>query len=354
MSSDISRQAARICGRWKPPAAAPVRICVFGAPTDRHGWPGSRKRCRQPRRWLCSMRMRRRVRTMCRAALQAAVAAVSRRRSDPAARRHDAAAVLVRASAACAGDAGRARRVAARQCRSGTLAAAGIGAAAMRDVAVIDALCYSHSRHQVIDWPTFSPLLSAWHGARLQARPRAFAQRARAGSICATARCAARSSVRGRSLRALARATGAGTRQRSAATLSARRAARTVGAALASDAADSAISLPRYPGLDAQAGRAARAARLGRRCRTFRARSRRADSERHHLVLDGARQFPTPLLRRGAGTARRQRCRTRRCGASCLPNPIRSTALTPPHLCRVSVVEVAARFRRRRRSWFPR
>ena len=32
----------------------------------------------------------------------------------------------------------------------------------------IDALCYAHGRQQAIDWPTFSPLLSAWNGAALR------------------------------------------------------------------------------------------------------------------------------------------------------------------------------------------
>ena len=31
----------------------------------------------------------------------------------------------------------------------------------------IDALCFAHGSHQAIDWPTFSPLLSAWRGTRL-------------------------------------------------------------------------------------------------------------------------------------------------------------------------------------------
>jgi len=40
---------------------------------------------------------------------------------------------------------------------------------AMSDAAPhdIDAMCYACSRREVFDWPTFSPLLSAWHGARL-------------------------------------------------------------------------------------------------------------------------------------------------------------------------------------------
>lgn len=33
----------------------------------------------------------------------------------------------------------------------------------------IDALCWSHGRHQAIDWPAFSPLLSLWNGAALRA-----------------------------------------------------------------------------------------------------------------------------------------------------------------------------------------
>ncbi|HZX92508.1 MAG TPA: hypothetical protein VFE67_17860, partial [Rudaea sp.] len=33
---------------------------------------------------------------------------------------------------------------------------------------VIDALCHAYGRRQLIDWPTVSPLLSAWSGARLQ------------------------------------------------------------------------------------------------------------------------------------------------------------------------------------------
>ena len=33
----------------------------------------------------------------------------------------------------------------------------------------IDSLCYAHGRHQLIDWPSVSPLLSAWSGARLRA-----------------------------------------------------------------------------------------------------------------------------------------------------------------------------------------
>jgi len=31
----------------------------------------------------------------------------------------------------------------------------------------IDGLCFAYGRHQAIDWPTFSPLLSAWSGKRL-------------------------------------------------------------------------------------------------------------------------------------------------------------------------------------------
>jgi GT2 family glycosyltransferase/glycosyltransferase involved in cell wall biosynthesis len=32
----------------------------------------------------------------------------------------------------------------------------------------IDALCWAHGRHDAIDWPAFSPLLSVWNGAALQ------------------------------------------------------------------------------------------------------------------------------------------------------------------------------------------
>ncbi|MBS0557946.1 MAG: glycosyltransferase [Proteobacteria bacterium] len=32
----------------------------------------------------------------------------------------------------------------------------------------IDALCWAYGRHQAIDWPTFSPLLSVWNGAALR------------------------------------------------------------------------------------------------------------------------------------------------------------------------------------------
>ena len=32
----------------------------------------------------------------------------------------------------------------------------------------IDALCWAHGRHDVIDWPRFSPLLSAWNGTALR------------------------------------------------------------------------------------------------------------------------------------------------------------------------------------------
>ena len=35
----------------------------------------------------------------------------------------------------------------------------------------IDALCYAHGRHQLIDWPTICPLLSAWSGSRLNTVP---------------------------------------------------------------------------------------------------------------------------------------------------------------------------------------
>jgi GT2 family glycosyltransferase/glycosyltransferase involved in cell wall biosynthesis len=31
----------------------------------------------------------------------------------------------------------------------------------------IDTMCYAHGRHQLIDWPTIGPLLSAWSGTRL-------------------------------------------------------------------------------------------------------------------------------------------------------------------------------------------
>src|SRR6185369_10087236 len=34
---------------------------------------------------------------------------------------------------------------------------------------VVDALCHAYGRRQLIDWPTVSPLLSAWNGARLRA-----------------------------------------------------------------------------------------------------------------------------------------------------------------------------------------
>ena len=32
----------------------------------------------------------------------------------------------------------------------------------------IDALCWAHGRHDAIDWPRFSPLLSAWNGTALR------------------------------------------------------------------------------------------------------------------------------------------------------------------------------------------
>ena len=41
------------------------------------------------------------------------------------------------------------------------------GASSDAGVERIDALCFAHGRHQAIDWPTFSPLLSAWRGTRL-------------------------------------------------------------------------------------------------------------------------------------------------------------------------------------------
>ena len=37
-------------------------------------------------------------------------------------------------------------------------------------VSTIDALCYRYSRHKTIEWTRFSPLLSAWRGARLRER----------------------------------------------------------------------------------------------------------------------------------------------------------------------------------------
>ncbi|HXD84171.1 MAG TPA: hypothetical protein VN599_07040, partial [Rudaea sp.] len=33
----------------------------------------------------------------------------------------------------------------------------------------IDALCWAHGKHQAIDWPSFSPLLSLWNGVALRA-----------------------------------------------------------------------------------------------------------------------------------------------------------------------------------------
>ncbi|MHB8680343.1 MAG: hypothetical protein ACYC7G_11465, partial [Rudaea sp.] len=36
------------------------------------------------------------------------------------------------------------------------------------DPSRIDALCWAHGRHQAIDWPAFSPLLSWWNGAGLR------------------------------------------------------------------------------------------------------------------------------------------------------------------------------------------
>ncbi|MBS0570055.1 MAG: glycosyltransferase [Proteobacteria bacterium] len=36
------------------------------------------------------------------------------------------------------------------------------------DPARIDALCWAHGRHDAIDWPAFSPLLSLWNGAALR------------------------------------------------------------------------------------------------------------------------------------------------------------------------------------------
>ena len=41
------------------------------------------------------------------------------------------------------------------------------GAHSAADAATIDVLCYRLSRHQLLDWPEFSPLLSAWSGRRL-------------------------------------------------------------------------------------------------------------------------------------------------------------------------------------------
>ena len=44
-----------------------------------------------------------------------------------------------------------------------------VDVASNASVAAIDAACYAYGRHQAFDWPTFSPLLSAWRGARLAA-----------------------------------------------------------------------------------------------------------------------------------------------------------------------------------------
>ena len=43
-----------------------------------------------------------------------------------------------------------------------------VGTHSNADPALIDALCYRYGRREVLDWPTFSPLLSAWHGATLR------------------------------------------------------------------------------------------------------------------------------------------------------------------------------------------
>ena len=43
-----------------------------------------------------------------------------------------------------------------------------LGASSAADPRAIDALCYAWGTRTVLDWPTFSPLLSAWNGAALR------------------------------------------------------------------------------------------------------------------------------------------------------------------------------------------
>ncbi len=57
------------------------------------------------------------------------------------------------------------------------------------DAQTIDALCYAYGRHQALDWPAFSLLLSAWRGSTLRKIATAQIHKCTLPPICAPLRC---------------------------------------------------------------------------------------------------------------------------------------------------------------------
>jgi hypothetical protein len=195
------------------------------------------------------------------------------------------------------------------------------------DAATVDALCCGHGRRQLLDWPTFSPLLSAWSGARLRGVAlAAFAQ----GAIPAAV-----APLRGVLLDHLYVADPAqplrgpdapkpGTDAPPPSALGELR--EHVTAALAQDAAYSTMRGSNYAGVDAKPVVLHVLHGWGGGAERFVRDLAAADGERHHLVLTARGSF----ARRSYGEALELRDATlggpplRRL---VLSNPIRSTAL---------------------------
>ena len=178
--------------------------------------------------------------------------------------------------------------------------------------AVVDALCHGYGRHQLIDWSTVSPLLSAWNGARLR-----LPSATRRGVLLDHLYVAdPQRALRGPPAQI------PGTDPLPPSPLGELREA--VASALERDAADSATG---YAGLDTKPVVLHILHGWGGGSERFVRDLAAADPERHHLILVARGNFPRrcygealELLNGAMSNPPLRR--------SVLPNPIRSTALT--------------------------
>jgi len=191
----------------------------------------------------------------------------------------------------------------------------------------IDSLCYAHGRHQLIDWPSISPLLSAWSGARLRTVSIEPLRDDEFAAVLAPLRCVLldhlyvadpRRDLRGPS------PLPPGADAEPPSPLGELR--EQVVAALAHSAANSTSSTDRYPGLDSKPVVLHILHGWGGGSERFVRDLAAADAERHHLVLvargNFARRCYGEAIELYAGTLTAPPLRR-----LVLSNPIRSTAL---------------------------
>ena len=195
------------------------------------------------------------------------------------------------------------------------------------DALAIDALCYAHGRHQLVDWPGVSTLLSAWSGARLRSVPGDALRNTEFAPLLAPLRCVLLDHLYvaepDRDLRGPAAAPAAADPAPPSPLGELRE---QLVAALAHDATISTNSTAGYPGLDNKPVVLHVLHGWGGGSERFVHDLAAADRERHHLVLvargNFARRSYGETIELRTGTAGGPPLRQ-----LVLSNPIRTTAL---------------------------